>query len=160
MKVLPFRIPKTEESSLHLQIDDEVYFYDKLHQHPEAQLTWIIEGEGTLIHGDYLGSFKSGEVYLMGSNVPHVFRSDKRYYQENDRVLSQSIFFRLDQLREAAKVFPELKSLLKDLAEGDRGLKVKDASASRILSYFKLVFEEEGVKRLAAFFDLLAALAS
>jgi AraC-like DNA-binding protein len=159
VKVLPFRIPKTEESSLHLQIDDEVYFYDKLHQHPEAQLTWIIEGEGTLIHGDYLGSFKSGEVYLMGSNVPHVFRCDKRYYQENDRVLSRSIFFRLDQLREAAKVFPELKSLLKDLAEGDRGLKVRDASASSILSYFKLVFEEEGVRRLAAFFDLLAALA-
>jgi AraC-like DNA-binding protein len=158
LKVLPFRIPKTEESSLHLQIDDENYFYDKLHQHPEAQLTWILKGEGTLIHGDYLGSFKAGEVYLIGSNVPHVFRCDKRYYEANDHVLSYTIFFRIDQVRDAASVFPEMRSLILALSKGDRGIKVKEDAIPNALSYFKQVFQEDGVKRLTVFFDLLSIL--
>jgi AraC-like DNA-binding protein len=160
VKVLPFKIPKTDESSIHLQIDDEVYFYDKLHQHPEAQLTWVIKGEGTLIHGDYLGSFREGEIFLMGSNVPHVFRCEKKYYalDNEQRVLSKSIFFRLEQLNEAAKIFPEVKSLLSILAAGDRGLKVESLHSASLIVGFNEVFEREGMSRLSSFFNLLGKL--
>jgi AraC-like DNA-binding protein len=160
VKVLPFKIPKTDESSIHLQIDDEVYFYDKLHQHPEAQLTWVIKGEGTLIHGDYLGSFREGEIFLMGSNVPHVFRCEKKYYalDNEQRVLSKSIFFRLEQLNEAAKIFPEVKSLLSILAAGDRGLKVESLRSASLIVGFNEVFEREGMSRLSSFFNLLGKL--
>lgn len=160
MKVLPFKIPKTDESSIHLQFDDEVYFYDKLHQHPEAQLTWIIKGEGTLIHGDYLGSFKVGEIFLMGSNVPHVFRCEKRYYalESDQRVLSKSIFFRFEQLKEVSKIFPEVKSLLSILVAGDRGLKVESLHSAPLIAGFNEVFEREGMSRLSSFFNLLGKL--
>ncbi len=143
-----------------MQIDDEVYFYDKLHQHPEAQLTWIIKGEGTLIHGDYLGSFREGEIFLMGSNVPHVFRCEKKYYalDNEERVLSKSIFFRLEQLKEVAKVFPEVKSLLSILAAGDRGLKVESLYSASLIAGFNKVFEREGMSRLSSFFNLLGKL--
>lgn len=155
MKVLPFKIPKTEASSLYLQIDDEAYFYDMLHQHSEIQITWVISGEGTLIHGDHLGSFKPGQVFVMGSNVPHVFRCDKKYYEQEMRVLSKSIFFRAEHLRETSKLFPEIRELLQFIQNAERGIRVKDDFSPKMISAFERVFETNGLKRLNSFFELL-----
>jgi len=44
MKVLPFKIPKSESESLIYQEDKGLYFYDKLHQHKEIQISYIVKG--------------------------------------------------------------------------------------------------------------------
>jgi len=76
MKVLPFQIPKPEHDALIYQIDKEIIFYDKFHQHEEIQLSYIVEGAGTLIVGDTINYYKKGDVLALGSNLPHVFKSD------------------------------------------------------------------------------------
>ena len=98
MKVFPFKIPKPENELVRHQVDQVSHFYDKLHQHPELQLTVILKGEGSLVVGDYIGRFSPGEIYLMGSNVPHVFRNDERYYQGHStrHAHSESLFFDLE----------------------------------------------------------------
>ncbi|GHE57230.1 AraC family transcriptional regulator [Roseivirga thermotolerans] len=149
MKVLPFKIPKVENSSFHLQIDDEPYFYDKLHQHPELQLTWIVKGEGTLIYGDYLGEFMPNEVYLIGSNVPHVFRSKAEYYQQADkRVLAKTIFFKPDLVKKGQSVFPELSQLEGLLLAADRGLKINPTASPKLIHQMNAVFETNPLSRL------------
>lgn len=149
MKVLPFKIPKVEESSFHLQIDDEPYFYDKLHQHPELQLTWIVKGEGTLIYGDYLGEFKPNEIYLIGSNVPHVFRSKAEYYQQAEkRVLSKTIFIKPDLIKKGQAVFPELSQLEGLLLAADRGLKVNPEVSQKLIHQIEEIFHANPLSRL------------
>ena len=76
MKVLPFKIPKPEQHVIVFQEDLDVAFYDKLHQHEEIQISLILEGEGTLIVGDTVNYYSKGDVLVIGSNVPHVFKSD------------------------------------------------------------------------------------
>ncbi len=83
MKIIPFQIPKSGSESFKIQKDELPYFYDKLHQHPEIQITLILKGEGTLIAGNSINHFKTGSLYVIGSNVPHVFRSDNRFYQQD-----------------------------------------------------------------------------
>ncbi|PWL30158.1 AraC family transcriptional regulator [uncultured Roseivirga sp.] len=149
MKALPFKIPKVEDSSFHLQIDDEPYFYDKLHQHPELQLTWIVKGEGTLIYGDYLGEFKPNEVYLMGSNVPHVFRSRAEYYENNGlRILAKSIFFKPDLIRKGQAILPELSQLEGLLLAADRGLKINPEESQKLIHQIDEVFRANPLSRL------------
>jgi AraC-like DNA-binding protein len=95
MKVLSFKIPKPENVLVRHQVDDVPFFYDKLHQHPEVQLTQIFKGEGNLIVGDYIGRFKPGDLILLGSDIPHVFRNDDNYYASasDKRSYSETIFF-------------------------------------------------------------------
>jgi len=76
MKVLPFKIPKSKDVSLIYQEDIGEILYDKLHQHEEIQLCAIIEGEGSLVIGDSINEYKSGDILIIGSNLPHVFKSD------------------------------------------------------------------------------------
>lgn len=112
MKVIPFQVPKTRQEAFRLQVDHLPYFYDRLHQHSETQIMLIEQGEGTLIAGDYVGRFSSGEIYIIGSGQPHVFRCDENYYRDAkkrkvkstalyfDRAYAGETFWQLDELKD------------------------------------------------------------
>ena len=76
MKVYPFKIPKPNNNALIYQEDIEVVFYDKLHQHDEIQISYIEKGNGTLLVGNSFTNYYTGNVFVIGSNVPHAFKSD------------------------------------------------------------------------------------
>lgn len=111
-KVIPFKIPKSSKEFVRFQVDASRHFYDKLHQHPEWQLTVILEGRGQLMVGDYLGRFQPGDVFLFSANMPHVFRSDPEYFDPNGdkHSLGHTLFFDFDALGksvwEVAEFFP------------------------------------------------------
>lgn len=75
MKVYPFKIPKPIDAHLIVQIDKEPIFYNRLHQHEEIQISHILNGTGKLLVGDSIHQFSQGETYIIGSNLPHVFKS-------------------------------------------------------------------------------------
>lgn len=120
MKVVPFKIPKSSKELIRYQVDRQPYFYDKLHQHPEIQLSYVLEGEGKLIVGNYIGRFGPGDVFLLGQNVAHVFRSDDVYYEPSTNLQSHAIvvffdlsafgkeFWAAEELAEAKAFFEQL----------------------------------------------------
>ncbi len=139
MKVLPFKIPKPEGVALVFQEDLDTFFYDKLHQHEEIQISLILEGEGTLIVGDKINYYKKGDVLVFGSYVPHVFKSDVNT-GESSHMLSLFFtktsfgkhFFELEELRELRLFFKranhgfKISSLKKIIA--NLFLKLNDAT--------------------------------
>ncbi|WP_296385814.1 AraC family transcriptional regulator [Winogradskyella sp.] len=116
MKVLPFVVPKPEKGGLIYQVDKVDVFYDKLHQHEEIQLSFIVEGEGTLIVGDTINNYTTGDVLVIGSNLPHVFKSDSESYMQSHMLTlfftEQSfgrLFFNLEELNEVQSFFDRSK---------------------------------------------------
>lgn len=111
MKVLPFKIPKPHQDAFFFQIDDGLIFYDKLHQHEEIQLSYIVEGEGTLIVGDTVNYYRQGDILVIGSHIPHVFKSD--FNISKSRMLTLFFtknsfgtdFFELEELKELQQFF-------------------------------------------------------
>ena len=75
MKIFPFKIPKPIDEHLLVQIDKEPIFYNRLHQHEEIQISHIINGTGKLLVGDSIHQFSEGDIYVIGSNLPHIFKS-------------------------------------------------------------------------------------
>ncbi|WKD85952.1 Transcriptional activator NphR [Polaribacter huanghezhanensis] len=90
MKVLPFKIPKLKDVSLIYQEDKGKILYDKLHQHEEIQLCAIVKGEGSIVVGDSINEYKSGDILIIGSNLPHVFKSDTSTWKTT---FMQTLFF-------------------------------------------------------------------
>ena len=90
MKVLPFTIPKPGFTGLIYQEDHERVFYNKLHQHREIQITYLVKGSGTLIVADAVKTYCSGDVFVIGSHVPHVFKSDEPAEESS---FMKSLFF-------------------------------------------------------------------
>ncbi len=84
MKALPFKIPIISNDSFLIQEDLLPHFYGILHTHPEVQITLILESTGTLFAGDYIGDFKPGDLFVIGSDCPHVFKNDHTYYENSE----------------------------------------------------------------------------
>ncbi len=107
-KVISFQIPKSENTFIQYQEDRGKHFYNNLHLHPQAQLTLIVEGRGQLLVGDYVGRFEQGDMYLLAESIPHVFRSDADYFQEESdlKIGGNTIFF---DFKAVSKAFAEVE---------------------------------------------------
>lgn len=116
LKVLPFKIPKPNLDGLIFQTDKTDLFYDKLHQHEEIQISFIIEGEGTLIIGDSINSFSKNDIIIIGSRIPHVFKSVATASKTSHmltlfftKASFGSHFFDLEELKELSPFFKRSK---------------------------------------------------
>jgi len=126
MKVLPFKIPKPDRNAIVFQEDYEVAFYDKLHQHEEIQISLIVEGEGTLIVGDTISNYSKGDILVIGSNVPHVFKSDLK---ASPMSKMQTLFFTKFSLGAHFFELEELKELQPFFKRSKRGFKIVSKKA-------------------------------
>jgi AraC-like DNA-binding protein len=114
-KVISFQIPKSQKEFIRYQEDRGAHFYDKLHQHPQLQLTLILAGKGQFLSGDYVGRFHPGDVFFLGENVPHVFHSDPEYFEEGNELNSagNTVFFDFGALGKAVSEVEDLNVLQK-----------------------------------------------
>ena len=46
------------------------------HQHEEIELCLVVKGSGKVFIGNYMGDYQKNDVFLIGSNLPHLFRKD------------------------------------------------------------------------------------
>ena len=112
MKVYPFKIPKPNNNALIYQEDIEIVFYDKLHQHDEIQISYIEKGNGTLLVGNSFTNYYTGNVFVIGSNVPNAFKSDTTK-NETSKMLTLfftkesfgTSFFKLEEFEEIESFF-------------------------------------------------------
>ena len=117
MKVLPFKIAKPENNALIYQVDKGQQFYDHLHQHEEIQISIILKGEGDLVVGDTINRYGEEDIVVIGSNVPHLFRSDVSTIDESHMLTLfftkesfGKVFFDLIELRELETFFKRIDS--------------------------------------------------
>lgn len=121
MKVLPFKIPKPENRTLIVQVDKGKSFYNKLHQHKEIQISWIVHGEGTCIIGDYIGEFNKDDIFVIGENLPHVFNSDLSTQEDVHMI---SLFFTESSYGEDFFSLPDFNSFYSFFKDSSLGLKI------------------------------------
>jgi AraC-like DNA-binding protein len=138
-KVISFQIPKSKREFVRYQEDRGRHFYDKLHQHPQLQLTVILEGKGQFLSGDYVGRFQAGDVFFLGENAPHVFRSDLEYFggEEGFKSAGNTIFFDFDALGKTLGELEELQTLRRFKNFSGLCFQVFGDSKNSILELFK-----------------------
>jgi AraC-like DNA-binding protein len=125
MKILPFKIPKSNAASLIYQEDRKLVFYDKLHQHEEIQISYIKKGEGTIIVGDTITAYGAGDIIILGSYLPHVFRSEVGSVKVTS--VMQTIFFTANTFGYGFFDLPEFKKMKPFFNAMQNGLILKKA---------------------------------
>ena len=151
MKIYPFKIPKPLHDSLVYQIDHDIAFYDKLHQHEDIQLSFIVEGEGTLIVGDSINQYKKEDIVVIGSNLPHVFKSNLNYGKKSHML---TLFFAKDSFGNNFFELEELKELTAFFKRAAHGFKVTSSKKALITLFMQL----ENASKLSRFLILLELL--
>lgn len=151
MKVLPFKIPKPESAALIYQEDKELRFYNKLHQHEEIQISIILEGEGDLVVGDTINRYQKGEIFVIGSNLPHLFRSDESSDKES---FMKTLFFTKESFGKFFFELIELKELDALFRKLDGGIRLTSALKS-IKTHFDKLADYSQLERFIEFLTIL-----
>jgi AraC-like DNA-binding protein len=161
MRVVPFTVPHIAREAFRWQEDRVPHFYDQLHQHPETQIMLILKSEGTLIAGDYVGRFAPGDVFLIGSGQPHVFRNDEVHYREGtSEAHAISLYFREEYAGQDFWQLEEMTSIRLFLAKADKGFKL--AGPERMDVYKRLLdlHKLQGLEKLISFLTILKIFAT
>lgn len=151
MKVLPFKIPKPENEVLVYQEDEEAIFYDKLHQHEEIQISWIVRGEGTLVIGDSVSDYQRDDLLVFGKNLPHVFKSD---VIENGKSLMLSVFFSKDSFGKGFFGWKEFETLQSFFSKSEHGFRIISQKQS-IQEKFLQLKKASRLERFIHLFEIL-----
>jgi len=149
MKVLPFKIPKSSTDTLIIEEDIGHMFYDKLHQHEEVQLSYIVSGKGTCIVGDTIKNYETNDILIFGSNVPHVLKSDVESNVSSHMI---SVFFTLNSFGVEFFDLPEFQKAKNFISKAELGLKLKDID---LKEKFTAIAKESKLKRFMLFLEIL-----
>ena len=162
MKAVRFVIPKTGGNSFRVQIDHQPYFYDTIHYHPEHQITCIVHGEGTCFIGNHVERFKPGDTFIIGKNVPHVFKSDNSYYVSGTQLFSKSIslFFKDETFGRQFFEIPELAHIKRLLDLASMGVKIAGEDQEKAGTLINSTKEQDGFSRFQSLLLILNTFAN
>jgi AraC-like DNA-binding protein len=138
----------------------EPFFDPNWHFHPHYQLFTVIEGEGTRLIGDSIQHFEVDDTVLLGPDLPHLWRNDKRYFEPNSELKTRGIvvYFTQEFLDRTLSNLPESVKINKLLKESSRGLEFKDESKSLIKNGLLALTKTEGYEKVLMLLSLLHAL--
>ena len=157
MKALPFKIPHGSKASIKVDYDQMPHFYDTYHTHAEIQLMLVIKGHGTAYIGDKIMQFEEGSIYLLGQNLPHVFK-DQLEGKETE-IESISIFFLPDFMGRDFLDLPESRSINSLFKESVRGVDILGRLNEKVKEGIWQVHNSKGLKRLLTLIDTLELIA-
>lgn len=157
MKVLPFKVPISEETSFRIQIDQVKHFYDKFHHHQEVQITWIQKSYGSLLMGNTIATFEEGDLLVIGANVPHSFQNDEIFYKKNNQLSAEatSILFDKNAFGKYFFDLPEMKTIKNFIKNADKGYRIYGETKNKIITQLKLIEEKNGTERFLILMEIL-----
>jgi AraC-like DNA-binding protein len=102
----------------------EPYFDPNWHFHPHYQLFTVIKGTGTRFIGDDIRHFNAGDTVFLAPNMPHLWRSDREYFEKDSRLMTEGIvvYFKEDFLGSAFFEKPEMFDIRSFFKKSERGL--------------------------------------
>jgi AraC-like DNA-binding protein len=132
MKPLVQKLPLTADTSFIAKTFRTPHFEVGWHQHIEYELILFTEGSGMSFIGNQVGEFDTGDIYFLGSNLPHTFQKN------GDQVTSAVVVqFRDDCW--GAELFraPESRHMKQLLEASMYGLKIQGNSRQQLQPLIK-----------------------
>lgn len=162
MKITQFKMPVSRDQLILVQEDELPDFYEHLHRHVEIQITWIIKGEGTLVAGTHMHPFVSGDLFVIGSNQPHLYKSSASYFTlpADKRIHTLNIFFNPKGVLSMLLVLPEMRNIGAFIDISRNGLQAHEENARIIAKHITRLKNTRSGHRVAAFIELLQEMAN
>jgi AraC-like DNA-binding protein len=161
MKAHFHKVPLKIQNSFSMRHDVQANFRGLWHYHPELELHYTIKGEGVRFIGDNVSNFKSGELILIGENLPHAWRCREEYFQNNPdlKVEALVIHFLPDCLGKYLLNMPEAYLIPKLYEKAKSGLIISGGAKQRLITLMHKAVNATNLDRIILLLSIIKELA-
>lgn len=142
--------------------EEQPYFFDKYHYHPEYEFIFIERGEGIMLIGDHIEAFQSGDLIFLGSNLSHMWKCDQYFYENNNHSACSSYVLHIPKeiIEHVILNIPEMEHIQKLIEDSKRGVKVTGDLKAQLIALFKKLPSQNRSERFISLMEMLNLLAS
>ena len=155
MKPFVEKLPLSQNTSFVARTYRTPQFEVSWHQHIEYELILFTEGAGRAFIGNYIGEFETGDIFFLGSNLPHTFQKAQNELITSAVVVQFTVHFWGNDFME----LPECKSLKKLFETAAQGLKLKNGLAGRLNPLIRELEQLQGLSRIIRLCECLQQIA-
>jgi AraC-like DNA-binding protein len=133
---------------------------NRWHYHKEVELIHFKKGDGTQFIGDNIKRFKAGDVVLVGANLPHYWRFDDSYFDENPKVTAdvRVAHFCEDFWGNGFLDLPENSVLRSILDKAKRGLQITGKTRLKVAETLEELLDADGPQRIILLIQALSTI--
>lgn len=162
MKPQLLKVLNAPAQSFSVRQDIEPSINNRWHYHPEVELIHFNEGKGTQFIGDSVTRFRSGDIVLIGADLPHFWRFDE---MEKTKIGIRSADVRVAHFHEnfwgnEFLNLPENKAIKQVLEKARRGIQITGKAKSTVPELFEKMLDSTGSARLFILIQILTEIAS
>ncbi|WP_149240688.1 AraC family transcriptional regulator [Dyadobacter sp. 32] len=139
----------------------EPHFDANWHFHPHYQLFTVLHGTGKRLIGDSIQTFGPGDTVFLGPDVPHLWRSDPAFFENNPSLFTHGIvlYFQEDFLGKDFLERNEMMAIRQLLQESKRGIEYKGALREHIRTELSELMHIDGFQSVLRLLTLLNRIA-
>lgn len=160
MKPQLLKVSTNPIHSLSARQDNVPYINNRWHYHTEVELIHFKSGDGTQFIGDSIKRFRSGDVVLIGANLPHYWRFDDTYFDEAIKNTAdvRVIHFNENFWGDTFLNLPENKLIKNILEKAKRGIQVGGHTKNDTALIIEHLLKAEGSKKIILLMEALLSI--
>ncbi|MGQ7871321.1 AraC family transcriptional regulator [Sunxiuqinia sp. sy24] len=157
MKIMHEQVSFRGTNSFNIKWDDFPHFTFPWHFHTEYELVYVIKSFGKRFVADHVEDFHDGDLVLLGPNLPHFWKNDEVFFQNNPdyHVNAIVIHFPADFFKDQQENYPEFLPIRDLLSRATRGLRFQKQVAKRLDSKLKKLLNKKGLERTLLLLEIL-----
>ncbi len=148
---------QSAEQSFFFRYAEVPHTYNQFHFHKEFELLYNVKNSGTRFVGDSIHRFESGDLVLVGPNIPHYWHSDDEYFRNDPTVKAKVILVQFVEnfLGSQFVESPEMAPVRDLLSRASQGIQIRGREADSIGSKIAKLNNYTGWRRLTRMVEIL-----
>ncbi len=159
MKIMHEQVSFPPRTMLKVKWDDLPNFTFPWHFHGEYEIVYVLKSNGTRFVGDNIEKYQPGDITLLGTNLPHFWRSETGNDNQN-RVNAIVVQFNKDFFKDEIRSYPEFFKINELLKLSARGVNFSGQEIEVLGRMLRKLLKMEGLEQMLYFIKVLHLMGS
>jgi len=161
MKIMHEQLNIIGNNTIKVKWDNFPHFTFPWHHHREYEIVYVLKSFGIRYVGDSIENFNEGDLVLLGSNLPHYWKSAPEFYENNPKLKVNAVViqFSTDLFGTNQLQLPEFAAINSLLSNAGQGIKFNSVQTKSVQKKVVKMLRLSGFDRYIGLLDILNEMA-
>ncbi|GAB5476158.1 MAG: AraC family transcriptional regulator [Maribacter sp.] len=135
------------------------YYHTAFHHHPEIQLDFIIQGNGSQLIGNVYTRFQNGDMILLGEYLPHLRRPDNPLDKKKGTFEVITLLFNRHIFSDQLLAMGEMRNIKMLLESSKRGIVLGRDTVGKLAPLLLKSLDAQNIYKITLLLEILQTIA-